>query len=1277
MRSSRPSSCPPRRRLRFGVGAALVAALALALPVLPASAAPPPTVTHVAGGGVGDGGPANKACLRFPQGVATDAAGNLYVADSAFTSRIRRVDAATQKITTVPGGTAASLSAPAPAGLAVDGAGNVYAAYPSANVVVKLAAGTGVVTTVAGSGSGTFGGDGGLATAAGVPAPLGVAVDGSGNLFVTDGTSRVRRVDAVTGVITTYAGTGVAGYDLDGVAATTARLNRPAGLRLDAAGNLYVADTDNSRVRKIDTAGTITTFAGNGAATGPAAGASNIDPTLVPLNTPTDVAVDASGRVFIACRGNRWVRRVDTNGKSWVDAGSGGSYNPYFDLEGNPGSMDTVRWIAVDGAGNLYTCADGYTPANGRVFRWNAARSSRVTYAGTGGWSYAGEGDLATNGAFFQPMDAEADAAGNLFVPADAPMPLAAGSIRRVDAVTGLVSRVAGTAGAAPFTTGYSPATNVLLGNPPDLALDASGRVVVAGGAVVLRLDLAANAFTPIAGTGVSGFAGDGGPATSARLNDVTSVAYDAAGNLYLADRSNGRVRRVDAVTGVITTVAGNGALFSSAGDGGPATAASVHPWKVAVGPDGSIFVADRQNHRVRKVSPAGTISTVAGNGATGNVPTEGAPATSVSLDPQGVAVDAAGHLFVADNRFRTDDAVVRRIDAVTQAITTVAGGGPVAVPAFGDGLAPTSVRLRNLAGLSLAPDGALLVPEGVYDATVRRVTGLAASPLEVLGTATYTAECEPGVAGATVNLLFEVVGVPPSGATLRIRDLTGNRTLLSQPASVGVFGVTATFGLGGSAVEAAVLDGGGNVLAATTSSVEVSDTHPPTLSGCVDKTIECVGPTTELRPELLGVSASDACDPNPTLSLAPAAVSGLGTFSVTATARDNAGNTATATFSVTVVDTVAPVFTVRPSDIDADCTDAAGALVAFDVAAVDACGPVTIECEDETGRSVDPAGTTFSVGDHVVTCTATDEAGNVARHTFFVRVHDHEAPIVVCPADITVPTAAGDCVAAVTFSATVTDVCDASPTVVYEVDGVPIASGDTFPLGTTEVTVLATDASGNEGRCSFRILVRDLEAPVISAPASLTLVTDCAGSPLAVSPATLGATVLDNCDPSPLLSVSPASLSPGTTTVTLTASDADGNTATRSVIVTVLEGAFTVRFRSPLDAYVDNTIKAGQTVPVKVDVLCDATPATGVSVTLDRVVQLDAAGTPIGNVVTADSGLSNDDGTAFRATDGFHTFNLSTKTWPTASGARFRVDVRVRATGHVDTVVSVVLRNR
>lgn len=272
----------------------------------------PNRLTAVAGtgreGSRGDGSPATSAELRFPRGVAVDREGNLFIADWG-NHRVRRVEAGTGIITTVAGairkgytgdgGPATRAELRFPFGVAVDGAGNLFISDSANYVIRRVDLTSGIITTVAGTGDRGFRGDGGLAIRAQLAGPQGLAVDQSGNLFIADrDNNRVRRVDAATGIIATVAGTGTVGFSGDGGPATSARLAFPGGVAVDSAGNLFIADTDNDRIRRVDAqTSVITTVAG------PEASAE--------IQSPQGVAVDSAGNLYIASRNNHSVRRID------------------------------------------------------------------------------------------------------------------------------------------------------------------------------------------------------------------------------------------------------------------------------------------------------------------------------------------------------------------------------------------------------------------------------------------------------------------------------------------------------------------------------------------------------------------------------------------------------------------------------------------------------------------------------------------------------------------------------------------------------------------------------------------------------------------------------------------------------------------------------------------------------------------------------------------------------------------------------------------------------
>jgi len=557
----------------------------------------------------------------------------------------------------VNGGLAIDQAVDRPGSVVLDGAGGFYVASVTQSRIYRVSA-DGTLSLVAGDGTPGFSGDGGPATLAQLQYPYGVAVDGAGNLFIADySNNRVRKVTP-DGMISTIAGNGTQGFSGDGGPATSAQLYYPDGLALDAAGNLYIADGGNYRIRKVTPAGVISTVVGNGYGFGGDGGPA----TSAQLSIPASVAVDASGNLFIADAANNRIRKVTPDGVISTVAGNG---TQGFGGDGGPATsaqLSNPESVAVDVAGNLFIADTG----NNRI-RMVTPAGVISTVAGSGSLGFGGDGGPATSAQLSGPTSVAVDAVGNLFV-AD----YGNSRIRKVTPA-GAISTVAGDG-----TWGYGgdggPATSAQLMRPWGVAVDTAGDLFIADAENNrIRKVTPAGMISTLAGVGWQGFGGDGGPASSAQLNEPMGLAVDAARNLYIADLNNNRIRKVTP-TGVISTVAGYGTYGGFNGDGGPATSAQLYsPIGAAVDAMGNLFIADSQNCRIRRVTPDGVIGTVVGNGY--GFGGDGGPATSAQLYlPNGVAVDTAGNLFVADtlnNRIRK----VASGRSVSMGLTLSAGG--------------------------------------------------------------------------------------------------------------------------------------------------------------------------------------------------------------------------------------------------------------------------------------------------------------------------------------------------------------------------------------------------------------------------------------------------------------------------------------------------------------------------------------------------------------------------------------------------------------------------
>lgn len=721
--------------------------------------APNGVIGVVAGNGLigGGNGEAVGASLYSPGGLAVDQAGNLYIADVAV-GVVRQVD--TSGIITVvagiggsghsgDGGPATKAELLSPTALAVDKSGNLYIAEGGGYVRQVTPGGT--ISTVAGDGLHGYTGDGGPATKATFSAPSGLAVDAAGNLYISDEYNCAVRKFVPGGNINTVAGGKCGPPSGDGGPAAEAQMGFVGGVAIDSSGALYISDILSANIRRVSAAGIISTFGGNGQSGFSGDGGAALQASF---NGPGPLTVDSTGALVVVDVANNRLRRITGNGIVNTIAGQ-----TFTNGDGGPSTeavLTSPGKIAVAGAGNVYV-----PDSSQNLVRQIAPSGIITTVAGT------------TN--IGSPNAVAADQTGNLFI--------ASGIIRRVDAATGAISAFVGAnANASVLYTGNGtggdggPANAATVNFVTDLAVDASGNLYFTDlirlangnlqGAVVRRVTTDGIVHT-YAGAGF-GFGGDGGPATKALFGNTLSISIGPDGNLYAADLGNNVVWRVDPASGIITIVAGNGQMGPS-GDGGQATSAAVWPWSINVDKTGNIYIGSPGI--VRKVNPAGVISTYAGSGLyqTGG---DGELAKDASLGlVSSVATDASGNLYLVDGkRIRIAEAVAPVLSVAPVSLNFTSGGATNQSITVSNGAASGTM---NWAAIATTNSGGAWLT--VTPASGSSAAGKPGAPLNVsiqstgLAAGDYYGEIQvtspsavDSVEIATVRLTVGTAGPPP-----------------------------------------------------------------------------------------------------------------------------------------------------------------------------------------------------------------------------------------------------------------------------------------------------------------------------------------------------------------------------------------------------------------------------------------------------------------------------------------------------------------------------------
>jgi Gluconolactonase len=635
------------------------------------------TVAGIGGQGYTDG-LASQAKFYMPSDVIALNNGVIYIADNG-NLQIRRV-APGVLVTTVAGkdGLVGYVDGIVPNArfgqlysLVMDAAGNLYVTDETNHAIRKITP-TGVVTTVAGgAGVGYADGNGGAAQ---FDLPMGIAIDAAGNLIVADSYNHCIRKITPAGDVTTVAGIGGTSGFKDGLAAT-AKFNRPEGVAVDKAGNIYVADRSNSRIRKITPSGYVITIAG-GYSTTYTEGIGS----LAGYYNPADVALDAAENIYVTDKFHDRIRKISASKLNMYNTTAGYASAVQFVGISGAGLTGDITVSAPAGFEISTNASTGFsssltlTPSSGDISTTKVyVRVSSLASAG----SYSDSLEINSPGALMQRFSVKATIVPNNSAPTIMPA-------MRFSSVSG--------SGAYGYLDGS--ASVAMFGNVGDMVMDASGNIYVADNwNHRIRKVTPDGTVSTFAGSGVAGFAD--GIGVAAQFNYPKGITIDNAGVIYVADASNNRIRKITS-DGTVTTFAGSGVAGAANGIG---TAAQFkYPTSIAADLYGNLFVADFSNNKIRKITSDGTVSDFGGTGYNG---------------PSGIAVDINGNVYVADQTSRK----IRKITP-SGVMTTLAGAGTNGAL---DGL-PTTAQFGSPWDITVDPSGNVYVTDGNNN-NIRRIT--------------------------------------------------------------------------------------------------------------------------------------------------------------------------------------------------------------------------------------------------------------------------------------------------------------------------------------------------------------------------------------------------------------------------------------------------------------------------------------------------------------------------------------------------------------------------